>query len=119
MRTTGSRNLLIASVVVLVLGACAGAQLQPVPEMPITGNATVATTYFHSTQTGGLDNFNLGLSGDFNGYYHNPSFLQFQVTPFYDLGREYTETQFSTGGKGVGATLNLFGGGSFPLMINY
>lgn len=95
------------------------AQVQVIPGMPITASGSVSAAYVHSNTNSGLDNLNMGSAWDVAGSYYNPKFLQFQVSPYYDFGREFSQTEFVTGGKGVGASLNAFSGGSFPLTINY
>jgi hypothetical protein len=97
----------------------ARAQVQVLPGMPITASGTVSTSYVHSNTTGGQDDLNLGTSWNIDGSYFNPNFLQFQVSPYYDFGREFSETEFLTGGKGIGALVNAFAGSSMPLTINY
>lgn len=115
---SGSRQFVLW-IMLAIPFTFASAQVQVLPEMPITASGSVSTAYVHSNTEGGLDTLNLGLTGDINGYYYNPNFLQFQVSPYYDLGREFSETEFVTGGKGVGATANVFAGSSFPLSISY
>jgi hypothetical protein len=97
----------------------ASAQVQVLPGMPITASGTVSTSYVHSNTTGGLDDLNLGTSWNIDGSYFNPNFLHFQVSPYYDLGREFSETEFVTGGRGIGASLDAFSGSSIPLIINF
>ena len=82
-------------------------------------------------------NFNVGYSGAFgdvgssshslslggqaniNGSYFSPSFLSFNIEPFYDRAQDNSESQSLINSRGVNSTLNLFGGSHFPGSIGY
>ncbi len=60
-----------------------------------------------------------GFDGDINGYYYNPNFLSFNVTPYYNQSRLNSSFQSLTGATGVTSTVNLFSGSHFPGSVNY
>ena len=60
-----------------------------------------------------------GFDGDINGYYYNPNFLSFNVTPYYNQSRQNSSFQSLTGASGVTGTANLFTGSHFPGSVNY
>jgi len=82
-------------------------------------SADASVGYVQSSAQGGLNSLNFGLSADLNGYYYHPNFLQFQFSPYYNQGREYSAADFIAGNQGFSAGLNLFSGGNLPLVINY
>lgn len=62
---------------------------------------------------------NFGLNGTTTGYYYNPNFVSFNVTPYYNESRSDSSYQSLTGGSGVAASANLFTGSHFPGSISY
>jgi len=62
---------------------------------------------------------NWGLNGTMSGYYYNPNFLNFTVTPYYNQSRNDSEFQSLTGASGVNGTANFFTGSNFPGSVNY
>jgi hypothetical protein len=62
---------------------------------------------------------NFGLDGALSGYYYNPNFLNFNLTPFYNQSRADSNYQSLTGSSGVNATANLFAGSHFPGSVSY
>ena len=108
--------------VLLALAVClpaAQAQVQFAPNtvLRLSGNASVG--YVQSSAQGGLSSVNFGLGADLSGYYYHPNFLQFQFSPYYNQGREYSAADFISGDKGFSTGVNFFGGSNVPLSINY
>ncbi len=62
---------------------------------------------------------NFGASGAINGYYYNPNFLNFSITPYYNQGRADSDYQSLTNASGVAATANFFTGSHFPGSVSY
>jgi hypothetical protein len=97
----------------------AAAQVTVAPGMVMRLSADASAGYVASSAQGGLNSFHFGLSANLSGYYYHPNFLHFQISPFYNHGREYSGADYITGDKGIGASLNLFGGSNIPLSISY
>jgi hypothetical protein len=97
----------------------ARAQVQVAPETVLRLTADASVGYVKSSAQGGLNSINFGLGADLNGYYYHPNFLQFQFSPYYNKGREYSTADFVSGDKGFSSSLNLFGGSNIPLFISY
>lgn len=97
----------------------AQAQVQVAPETFIRLNADASVGYVKSSAQGGLNSVNYGLGADLTGHFYHPNFLQFQFSPFYNQGREYSTADFISGDKGFSAGVNLFAGSNIPLSINY
>ena len=64
----------------------------------------------------GLD---FGLDGKLNGYYYNPNFLSFSVTPYYNQSRNDSSYQSLTSASGIDGTANFFTGSNFPGSVSY
>src|ERR1019366_8905245 len=60
-----------------------------------------------------------GASGELNGYYYNPKFLNFNVTPYYNQSKADSSYQSLTNASGVAATANFFTGSKFPGSVSY
>jgi len=60
-----------------------------------------------------------GMNGSTNGYYYNPNFLNFNITPYYNESRNDSESQSLTGSTGVNGVANFFTGSHFPGSFNY
>ena len=64
----------------------------------------------------GLD---FGASGTLNGYYYNPNFLNFSITPYYNRSKADSDYQSLTNASGVAGTANFFTGSHFPGSVSY
>ena len=64
----------------------------------------------------GLD---FGADAQISGSYHDPSFLNFTVTPYYNQSRADSSFQSLTNNSGLDATANIFSGSRFPGFVNY
>lgn len=107
---------------VLALGflvPAARAQVRVAPETFIRLNADASVGYVKSTAQHGLSSVNFGLGANLNGYFYHPNFLNFQFSPYYNQGREYSTADFISGDKGFSAAVNLFGGSRIPLFVSY
>src|SRR5215469_9656638 len=60
-----------------------------------------------------------GASGNLSGYYYNPNFLNFNVTPYYNQSTADSSFQSLTNASGVAATANFFTGSRFPGSVTY
>ena len=61
----------------------------------------------------------LGFDGRVSGYYYNPNFLSFTITPYYDQSRNDSSSQSLTGSSGVVGSANFFTGSKFPGSVSY
>jgi hypothetical protein len=60
-----------------------------------------------------------GFDGNVSGYYYTPSFLSFEITPYYNQSSANSTYQSLTSSSGVTATANIFTGSHFPGSVNY
>ena len=83
------------------------------------GVAAIGYTDDYSNYSGS-DHSILGAgSGDFSGFYYTPSFLSFDVQPYYNQSRLNSSFQSISSASGVGAHAVVFGGSHFPFSISY
>ena len=82
-----SRARHIVLMILLMWAAHATAQLQVLPQMPITLGGTVSAGYAGGSgaalggQSSSANSLTLGTNADLNGYYYDPKFLQFSASP--------------------------------------
>jgi hypothetical protein len=60
-----------------------------------------------------------GAGGTLSGYYYNPNFLNFNITPYYNQSKNDSDSQSLTNSSGVAATANFFTGSHFPGSVSY
>ena len=60
-----------------------------------------------------------GATGTVSGYYYNPNFINFNVTPYYNQSKADSDYQSLTNASGVAATANFFTGSHFPGSVSY
>jgi hypothetical protein len=119
------RGRLLRSALVLLVGLLAAtltasAQLHLGPNVQLGGSGSVSAGYNADFGTAGSDH-GIGLGGQavLNGFYYNPNFINFQLTPFYDRSQTNSDSQSLTSSSGISATVGLFGGSKTPGSITY
>jgi len=85
--------------------------------------ASALLTVGYTSDSGDLiqasHSLNFGASGTLSGYYYNPNFLNFNVTPYYNQSKADSDFQSLTNASGVAATANFFTGSHFPGSVSY
>ncbi|MGO9519257.1 MAG: hypothetical protein ACLPND_19665, partial [Candidatus Korobacteraceae bacterium] len=98
----------------------ASAQLK-IGEVDSTMNGTISAGY--TGDYGNLINsdhsLTFGGSGTLSGFYYNPNFVSFTVTPYMNQSRDNSAYQSISNASGVNFTSNIFGGSNFPGSISY
>jgi hypothetical protein len=104
---------------VLVLATVASAQLAigESTHINLSGNASFGFNGIYSEK----DSNQVVFGGDANlsGYYYDPKFLSFHVSPYYNQSRLNSDYNSIFTAKGVGATANLFSGSRTPIEVSY
>lgn len=87
--------------------------------MSLSGNLTIGYDGGYSNQTPSSHDLSPGGNADFNGYYYSPSFLTFDVQPFYNQDRANSSYQsvFQTGG--LTSNASIFSGSAFPGSVSF
>lgn len=60
-----------------------------------------------------------GGSGTLSGFYYNPNFLSYTISPFMNQGRDNSSYQSISNASGVNFTSQIFGGSHFPGSVSY
>jgi hypothetical protein len=61
----------------------------------------------------------LGGSGTVSGYYYNPNFLSFNISPYYNRSQANSESLSIFNTSGIETSANIFSGSHFPGSIGY
>jgi len=112
---------ILCGAYLLVLSSSLVAQLGVGDNTKMTLNGYLGMGYsgdFGETGTSGHGLFGSG-SGQLSGYYYHPSFLSFDVRPFYNRNQDNTSFASVLSETGIDATANLFGGSHFPGSVSY
>lgn len=123
MRTGNVTKLvkIFGVLISLTMAQLAMAQIQVGDNTHLSSGGTVTVGYAGSygddiQSTHGLQ---FGANGDIDGYYYNPNFVNFSITPYYNQGRANSNYQSLTDASGVAATANFFIGSHFPGSVSY
>ena len=118
---TMKTQLGIFGLLLLLISSFASAQVTVGENTKL--NASGLFTFGYSGAYGDEINSNhsvdAGVNGTVDGYYYNPNFLNFSVTPYYNRSQANSESQSITGAKGVTGTANFFTGSHFPGTFSY
>jgi hypothetical protein len=69
---------------------------------------------------GGSDHgMGMGGSGSLHGNYYNPSFLSFDITPYYDRAMSSAGSSSTTDSSGYNAMFSVFGGSHDPGSVSF
>lgn len=84
-------------------------------------SGTVATGYngTYGNQIGSDHSLSVGGTGTLSGYYYNPNFLSYNVSPYLNQARDNSAYQSISNASGVNVTSSIFSGSNFPGSINY
>lgn len=118
MKKSGQK---IGCLVVLLLTSLASAQVQLGDNTHMNAGGLFSFGYAgdYGNQIASSHGLNFGASGALNGYYYNPNFLNFNITPYYNQSKADSDFQSLTDASGVGVSANLFTGSHFPGSVGY
>ncbi|HUO26349.1 MAG TPA: hypothetical protein VMU61_11840 [Candidatus Aquilonibacter sp.] len=106
---------------VLFLAVPAVSQLQVGDNLNLNLNGTLAGGY--TGDYGNLISSSHSLSGSgtgtLSGFYYNPNFLSFNVTPYYGQSRANSNYQSIFDSSGVNVSTSIFSGSHFPGSVSY
>jgi len=90
-------------------------------ELSTNASGTISAGYNgdYGNQISSDHSLALGGSGTFSGFYYNPNFVSFTVSPYLNQARDNSAFQSISNASGVSASSNIFGGSHFPGSINF
>jgi len=87
--------------------------------MNLNGQISGGYTGEYGNQIASDHNFTAGGNATLSGSYYSPSFLAFQVSPYYNQSRDNSTSSSVTDSSGVLADVSLFSGSHYPGSISY
>lgn len=84
-------------------------------------SGTLATGYngSYGNQISSDHSLSFGGSATLDGYYYNPNFVSYQISPFLNQARDNSTYQSISNASGVNFASTIFGGSNFPGGINF
>ncbi len=117
----GSIRFAWVVLVGLLLGTLPSAAQARLGEVSSDLNGTVSAGY--TSDFGNLvssaHSWTVGGSGTFDGSYHNPNFLSFNISPYLNQSRANSNFQSISDASGVNVSSTIFGGSHFPGSVSY
>ncbi len=114
------RNTALALAGVLLLVLPATAQLR-LGESSNNLNGTLSTGY--NADYGNLipssHSLSFGGTGTLSGFYYNPNFLSYTISPYVNQARDNSSFQSISDASGVNVSTSIFAGSKFPGSITY
>jgi len=104
----------------LLFASAATGQVQ-VGDASMNMNGTVSAGYsgVYGNQTGSSHNLGFGGTGVLSGFYYDPNFLSFNLSPYYNQSRANSNYQSITDSTGLNFSSGIFSGSNFPGSISY
>lgn len=108
-------------LLLLLIAKPAIAQVQVGDDLSMRLNGLLTGGYAadYGNQIPSDHSLNLGGSANLTGDYYNPSFLNFNVQPYYNRSAANSSFSSLTDASGVNALVNLFSGSRFPGYASY
>ena len=111
--------ILLAGLWLLALPTAA--QITVGDDLNLTATGTINAGYndVYGNQIESSHSLAVGGSASLNGYFYNPNFLNFSVSPYYNQSRANSGSGSITDASGVNLTSSIFGGSHTPGSVNY
>ena len=111
----------VAIALVLLAGCPVLAQLRVGDNLALNSSATVSAGYSGSygNEVDSSHGLGVGFAGTVSGFYYNPSFLSFNIDPYFNQSRSNSNSASVTNASGVTVSTGIFSGSHFPGSVNY
>jgi len=117
----GFRNTTFLLVGFLLLVLPAVGQLRLGENLNMNANGTLSAGYTgdYGNQISSDHSMSFGGAGTLSGFYYNPNFLSYTVSPYVNQARDNSSYQSISDASGVYLDSSIFGGSHFPGSISY
>jgi len=109
----------LAGVSLAAVAAMAQIQVGSNLHLTASGNLSAGYSANYGDQSPSAHEFDVGGDASVNGYYFAPSFVSFNVMPYYNQSRANSNYQSISDSSGVNSSADLFTGTHFPGSIGY
>ncbi len=104
----------------LFLARPAAAQVQAGDvSMNLTGTVAGGYSATYGDQTASSHSLNVGGAASLGGYFYDPNFLSFNLSPYLNQSRANSNYRSISDSSGVNISAGIFSGSHFPGAINY
>ena len=113
-------NALFGFAGALLLALPLGAQIQ-IGEFNTNLNGTMGVGYndVWGSDISSSHSLNLNGNGTLSGFYYNPNFINFNLSPYYNQSSQNSESRSLFNSTGVEFSSGIFGGSHFPGSITF
>ena len=108
----------IAGLLFLVLPAAGQLQVGDLSSN-LSGVVSAGYSADYGNQINSSHGLSVGGSATASGYYYNPNFISFNLSPYYDQSRANSNFQSISDSSGVNFSSSIFSGSHFPGSISY
>lgn len=114
------RNIALTLTGVLLLALPAAAQLR-LGESSNNLNGTISTGYnaVYGNLIPSNHSLSFGGTGTLSGFYYNPNFLSYTISPYVNQARDNSSFQSISDASGVNISTSIFAGSKFPGSVTY
>jgi hypothetical protein len=114
--------MLLKLVGLLLLAPLAAGQITALGDnlsMNLNGTVSAGYTADYGNLISSDHSLTVGGTGTFSGFYYNPNFVSFTVSPYLNQARDNSSFQSISNASGVNLTSSIFSGSHFPGSISY
>lgn len=112
-------EVLAALLLVVALPAAGQIQVGDNLNMNLNGIMSAGYSGIYGDPIQSSHGLNMGGNGTLSGFYYNPNFLSFNLSPYYNQARQNSEFRSLFNSGGVNFSSNIFGGSRFPGSIGF
>jgi hypothetical protein len=87
--------------------------------MNLNGTVSAGYTGVYGNLVPSDHSLSLGGTGTLSGFYYNPNFLSFTVSPYVNQARDNSSFQSISNASGVNLSTSIFSGSHFPGSVSY
>jgi len=113
------RNTICALAILLLVLPAAGQVKLGESSSNLNGTLSTGYTGDYGNLINSSHSLTFGGAGTLSGYYYNPNFLSYAVSPYWNQGRENSVSQSISDASGVNVSTNIFSGSHFPGAVSY
>jgi len=120
MGTLRNAAFVVLALLLILLGLPATAQLKfGELSSDMTGTLSTGYTGTYGNLIDSDHSLTFGGTGTLSGFYYNPNFVSFAVSPYLNQARDNSSYQSISNASGVNFTSQIFSGSHFPGAISY
>lgn len=109
---------LVLGIVLLALPAVAQLEVKGFSNQ-LSGTLASGYTGSYGNQIGSDHSLSVGGTGTLSGFYYNPNFVSYNISPYLNQARDNSAYQSISNASGVNVDSSIFSGSNFPGSVNF